>query len=578
MSAASAIRAGGAYVELFTRDGKLTSGLRLASAKLQRFGASVTSLGTRMLGLGAAFATPLLGAAKLFADMGSDMLDMSQRTGVSVEALSELGFAAQQSGSSIEELEVALKHMQKGGFGRGAADLERIADELQALPDPAMRTARAVEIFGRAGTRLLPMMTGGAEGMRRLRDEAKRLGITMSTEDAVAAEAFGDSISALWAGLKRTAFTIGGALAPSLKEAAEWFGNTAKIIADWIKRNGALVRIVGAAVLALTAAGVALMILGPAISAVGLGIGVLATAFKGLFIVVGLVKGLILAFLSPIGLVLLALDGLRGHMAITAARSSGALATLGAAFRNLGQIASTTWGGIQDALATGDWQEAAQIALLGIRVAWSTTIAYLRTSWNQFSTFFVDVFTEASTTIARVINGFMTQFRNVITLLTHLAPAFANLNAGNLAGGIQGIANALGQAAPGVIANNAQGAQVDAAILQDQAIAAARRAAELAAANARDQAGIDAARNDLNALRNQIRQRRIDREWEMALAPGSARPDMDPSSIRSKVEARGTFSSYAISGLGASSVTDRIARATEETARNTRDNAQPTVT
>ncbi len=45
--------------------------------------------------------TPMLGAAKAFADMGSDLVDMSQRTGISVEALSELGFAAEtiRSGS-----------------------------------------------------------------------------------------------------------------------------------------------------------------------------------------------------------------------------------------------------------------------------------------------------------------------------------------------------------------------------------------------------------------------------------------------------------------------------------------------
>ncbi len=98
MAAASGIRAGAAYVELFVRDGRLVKGLNAASARLEAFGASITALGARLAGLGVTLALPFLGAAKLFADMGSDMLDMSQRTGVAVEALSELRYAAEQSG------------------------------------------------------------------------------------------------------------------------------------------------------------------------------------------------------------------------------------------------------------------------------------------------------------------------------------------------------------------------------------------------------------------------------------------------------------------------------------------------
>src|SRR5690606_23318108 len=57
--------------------------------------------------------TALLGTAKAFSDTG-DMLDkMSQRTGVSVEALSELGFAADLSGTDLETLEAGLRNMQR---------------------------------------------------------------------------------------------------------------------------------------------------------------------------------------------------------------------------------------------------------------------------------------------------------------------------------------------------------------------------------------------------------------------------------------------------------------------------------
>ena len=90
MASAAGIRAGAAYVELFVQDNRLTRGLAAAAAKLKAFGAGITGLGTQLLGIGVALATPFALAAKLFADMGSELVDMSQRTGVSVEALSEL--------------------------------------------------------------------------------------------------------------------------------------------------------------------------------------------------------------------------------------------------------------------------------------------------------------------------------------------------------------------------------------------------------------------------------------------------------------------------------------------------------
>src|SRR5690606_7163127 len=98
MAAGQAIRAGAAYIELSTRDSKLVKGLSNASKKLKAFGASVGAMGLKLTAAGGAIVAPLMGMAKQFADVGADLDDMSQRTGVSVQALSELGFAAEMSG------------------------------------------------------------------------------------------------------------------------------------------------------------------------------------------------------------------------------------------------------------------------------------------------------------------------------------------------------------------------------------------------------------------------------------------------------------------------------------------------
>ena len=97
MVATGSIRAGRAFVEVFADNKPLLRGLNQAAAKLKTFGAGVRALGTKMLAAGSGIVTPLLAAAKVFGSMGDEFAEMSARTGISVEALSSLGYAANQS-------------------------------------------------------------------------------------------------------------------------------------------------------------------------------------------------------------------------------------------------------------------------------------------------------------------------------------------------------------------------------------------------------------------------------------------------------------------------------------------------
>ena len=107
MASSQGIRAGQAFVELFADDSKLVRGLKAAEKRLKAFGAGVQSIGTKLFGLGAATVAPLLGAANVFNEFGSQLDDMSQRTGISAESASALGYAAKLSGTDLETLEGA---------------------------------------------------------------------------------------------------------------------------------------------------------------------------------------------------------------------------------------------------------------------------------------------------------------------------------------------------------------------------------------------------------------------------------------------------------------------------------------
>jgi hypothetical protein len=71
---------------------------------------------------------------------------------------------------------------------------ELFAQRISQIQNPAKRTAIALELFGKSGAQLLPLLNTGAGGIRALREQARKLGLTMGTADAQAAEEFGDAL------------------------------------------------------------------------------------------------------------------------------------------------------------------------------------------------------------------------------------------------------------------------------------------------------------------------------------------------------------------------------------------------
>jgi hypothetical protein len=189
----------------------------------------------------------------------------AQKIGVTTEAVQELGYAAEVSGVSSETLQTGIKHLALGmqelrtkGTGPAAEafgqlgisfaqlknespdqNLERIAQKFQSMPDGARKTALAMQLFGRAGADLIPLLNRGQEGIVDLRNEAERLGIVMSKDDAESFEKLEEStlrIKGSLEGLKNTAIK---ALLPIIQQMAddlfEWVKANREIIASSIK-------------------------------------------------------------------------------------------------------------------------------------------------------------------------------------------------------------------------------------------------------------------------------------------------------------------------------------------------------
>ena len=162
------------------------------------------------------------------ARFGEEMKRMSAVSGLSVESISALKYAAEQSETSFEALASGIKFMSKNmddlkKSGLVAADVKdsheallQLADKFSRMPEGAEKSALALKYLGKSGNEILPFLNEGREGVAKLTEEAKRLGIVMSKDAAEAADDFKDNLGKLEAQSSALKQTIGNALIPEL--------------------------------------------------------------------------------------------------------------------------------------------------------------------------------------------------------------------------------------------------------------------------------------------------------------------------------------------------------------------------
>jgi hypothetical protein len=164
--------------------------------------------------------------------------------------------------------------------------LRVIADGFARVNDPAKRAALAVDLFGRSGVRMLPLLVEGAAGIDRLTKEAADFGLVMSTETAAAAEKFHDTLSRLWDVVKMGGVQVGAAFAPMLQRLAERFTESAVAAGKWIERNGELLLITAKVTAAMGVLGGGLYVLGSALKFLSSPLNLAVTGFAAMTIIV----------------------------------------------------------------------------------------------------------------------------------------------------------------------------------------------------------------------------------------------------------------------------------------------------
>lgn len=234
------------------------SGVTAVTGAVNRVAGAFGGLAPRLAGIVSSLAAALSGERLIhFARQALETADamgkMAQKTGIAVEALSELTHAFKVNDVEQGTLQVALKNLSEEMVkaGRGGVPLEeellRIADQFQALPDGAGKAQRAVQLFGRSGLEMIPALNSGSEGIKSLMKEARTLGLVIGPQFAQQADHLSDNLTRIGGAFK-------GAFLQAVERSLPQLLAVTDTLLDFIKNSEALEHIVialNAALLAL---------------------------------------------------------------------------------------------------------------------------------------------------------------------------------------------------------------------------------------------------------------------------------------------------------------------------------------
>lgn len=216
----------------------LVSGMDKADGALGRFGASAKSMSAIYALASSAVVAGGIAIVKNQINVADAALDAAEAAGTSVEQFTRLSYAMKFAGEGGADMSKNLLFLNKAiasnsesfkalgisvkdsaGNARSASEvIYEIADAFQAMPDGAKKAAIAVDLFGRSGDAMIPLLNQGADGLRKLGNEADALGATISTKTAKQAAEFNDNLARLGTVAQGASNSIASAVLPTLNK------------------------------------------------------------------------------------------------------------------------------------------------------------------------------------------------------------------------------------------------------------------------------------------------------------------------------------------------------------------------
>lgn len=198
---------------------------------------AIAGLAVSVAGIGAAVGKAVLDTA----GASDDLMDLSAKTGISVERLQELSYAGKQVGTDLDTMTGSLSKMTRSmsSAATGKGDVAEVfktlgvsvtdtsgklldsrdvfmatIDALGKVGDDTERDAMSMAIFGKNAMELNPLIKAGSKEMNQLSQEARDMGAVMSEDTVQGMASLADMMDGLKDGFTGIVGTMAGTLQP----------------------------------------------------------------------------------------------------------------------------------------------------------------------------------------------------------------------------------------------------------------------------------------------------------------------------------------------------------------------------
>lgn len=189
-----------------------------------------------------AFALDKLGEfVEHISELGEQALRTSAMLGIPVGKVQELGFAATMVGGSTEGMTIALERLEKNmadignpasiaakafaALGISEDDIKNkspeqvlglIADKFAGAADGAGKTAIAMDLMGRSGAQMIPLLDEGSAGLEKMGEMGKQTGSILTAMQAEGLEKTAQGITTLKASIEGAGISLFEVFKPAI--------------------------------------------------------------------------------------------------------------------------------------------------------------------------------------------------------------------------------------------------------------------------------------------------------------------------------------------------------------------------
>lgn len=280
---------GSLYVELTASADPLLAAFKSAQTEANNTAKQFKSLvsitqevGEAFVAMGGAMVAGIGLMVQQSAQYGAQLDLLHVKSGISVTDLSQLTYAAEQNGASMDSLGTGLKNLSKNlelaeqgsakqlrafdslGIseaeiiatgGSASAMFKLLADRVSAMADPSQHAADLTAVMGKSWTELVPTLDLGSAGLKRFADQADATGKTISDLTAAQDLAFTQSLGQLKDSVQGVGISIASDFIPALSDLAAMLTSATQSLNTFTKAHPELVQNIGFAAVALTGAG-----------------------------------------------------------------------------------------------------------------------------------------------------------------------------------------------------------------------------------------------------------------------------------------------------------------------------------